>query len=229
MQFMLPIALVIIACLCTPAGGAFAAPGPFVPPETRSELLEGKTVVELHRSDDDVIDISGLIYIRSARETIWEIISDYDNLAGALPKVKESRVVSENGNVKIVDQTSKTGVLFVRIKFRTLSEVTETYPEKLAFELIAGDFEFFDGAWHLMPWEEGTGTLVSWSARVKPVFSAPEFIMDAVQKRDLRQLLETIRELAEAELPADDTEQPTGESAALPQPAPPIGQTASFP
>ncbi len=227
MQSTLPIALAIITCLCAPAGLVSADPAPPVPPEARSRLLEEKTVVELHRGDDDVIDISGLIYIRAARETIWEIISDYNNLAGTLPKVRESRVVSENGNVKIVDQTSKTGVLFVRIKFRALSEVTEIYPEKLAFELIAGDFELFSGAWHLVPWEEGT--LVSWSARVKPVFSAPGFIVDAVQKRDLRQLLEAIRELAEAESPADDPAQPTGESAAFPQPAAPAGETASSP
>jgi len=181
-----------------PADAPASTQKPLIEEEQRKLLEGGETIVSLQRNDDDIIDISGSIYIHSLPERIWSIISDYDNMAGVLPRVVESRVVSENGNVKVVDQTSKTGVLFVKIKFHTLSEVTETYPERLSFELLDGDFEIFTGTWLLVPAHEKQGTFVSWSARVKPTFSAPEFIMDAVQKRDLRDLLETIRELSES-------------------------------
>ena len=160
-------------------------------------LLDGETVINLQRNDDDIVDVSGSIYIHSMPETIWTVITDYNNLANTMPRVKESRVVQENGNVKIVDQTSKTGVLFLKIKFSTKMTITEVFPDTLSFELISGDFETFNGKWVLTPHKEENGTFLSWSARVKPDFSAPGFIIDAVQKRDLRQLLETIKKLSE--------------------------------
>ncbi len=199
MKTILSSLLLTIAFLFAhPADAPASKENPLLEEEQQKLLEGGETIVSLHRNDDDIIDISGSIYIHSLPERIWSIISDYNNMAGTLPRVMESRVVSENGNVKIVDQTSKTGVLFVKIKFHTLSEVTETYPERLSFELLDGDFETFSGSWLLVPAQGKQGTFVSWSARVKPTFSAPEFILDAVQKRDLRDLLETIRELSES-------------------------------
>ena len=166
--------------------------------EKYARLLEGDTVIYLERNDDDIIDVSGSIYIRSVPETIWAIITDYDNLANTMPKVRKSSLVEDNGKIKIVEQTSKTGVLFFKIKFSTKVAITETYPDSVSFKLISGDFETFDGRWVLVPDEEN-GTFVNWSATVKPDFSAPGFIIDAVQKRDLRELLEAIRDLSELE------------------------------
>lgn len=166
--------------------------------EEQTKLLDGETVIFLERNDDDIIDVSGSIYIRSVPETIWAVITDYDNLADTMPRVRKSRVVEDNGNVKIVEQTSKTGVLFFKIKFSTRVAITETFPDSVSFKLLSGDFKTFDGKWVLTPHEK-SGTFVNWSARVKPDFSAPGFIIDAVQKRDLRELLETIKDLSEPE------------------------------
>ena len=166
--------------------------------EEQTRLLEGETVIFLERDDDDIIDVSGSIYIRSVPETIWAVITDYDNLADTMPRVKKSSVVQDNGTIKIVEQTSKTGVLFFKVKFSTRVAITEAYPDSVTFKLLSGDFETFDGKWVLTPHEE-YGTFVNWSAKVKPDFSAPGFIIDAVQKRDLRELLETIKNLSEPE------------------------------
>ena len=162
--------------------------------ETR--LLAGKTLITLERNDDDIIDVSGSIYIESTPEQIWAIITDYNNLAETLPKVRKSRLVEDNGDIKIVEQTSKTGVLFIKIKFSSIVEIRESFPDTLSFDLISGDFDVFNGRW-LLEQNGNTGTFVNWSAKVKPDFDAPGFIIDAVQKRDLRQLLEVIRDLSE--------------------------------
>ncbi len=180
-------------------GPAFTDPSAQQPQTEQSRLLDGETVISLERNDDDIIDASGSIYVRSIPETIWAVITDYDNLANTMPKVKKSSVVEDNGNVKIIEQTSKTGVLFIKIKFSTRMTITETFPDTLSFDLISGDFETFNGRWVLTPHNEENGTFLNWSAKVKPDFSAPGFIIDAVQKRDLRELLETIKVLSESE------------------------------
>lgn len=192
-----PVVLVNILLLLFLAAPSFAEPSKEQLSTEQTRLLDGETVITLQRNDDDIIDVSGSIYIRSIPKTIWAVITDYNNLANTMPKVKESRVVQENGNVKIVDQTSKTGVLFIKIKFSTRMAITEIFPDTLSFDLISGDFDTFNGKWVLTPYKEEKGTFLSWSAEVKPDFSAPGFIIDAVQKRDLRQLLETIKELSE--------------------------------
>ncbi len=156
-------------------------------------------MIDLHRNTDDIIGVSGSVYVRSKPASIWNIITDYNNLANTMPGVRQSKVVEDRGNVKIIDQTSKTDVLFIKIKFSTRMIITENFPETLSFELISGDFKTFNGKWVLTPDEHLNGTFLVWTAQVNPDFSAPDFIVDAVQKRDLRELLETIRDLSEAE------------------------------
>jgi len=181
----------------TPATAGENAPDD--PGLNRQRLLEGETVIDLHRNPDDIIDVSGSVYVRSQPASIWSIITDYNNLANTMPKIRESRVVEDKGNIKIIEQTSKTGVLFIKIKFSTRMTITENFPEMLSFELISGDFKTFNGKWVLIPGKSQNGTFLVWTAQVNPDFSAPDFIIDAVQKRDLRELLETIRDLSEAE------------------------------
>ena len=196
---------------------AIAEPSPDTLSPLRSRLLDGETVIHLFRNDDDVIDVSGSIYIRSTPERIWSYITDYNNLASTMPRVKKSRLVEENGNLKIVDQTSKTGVLFIKIKFNTRSAIIESFPDTLSFDLISGDFKTFSGQWILTPDENRNGTFLSWSAVVKPDFPAPGFIIDAVQKRDLKELLETIRELSETGMSSPSRKNLPDPAASLPQ------------
>lgn len=188
-----------------------------LPPEELStkqtRLLDGETVISLQKNDDDSFDVSGSIYIHSIPETIWAIITDYDNLANTMPRLKKSRIIQDNGNIKIIEQTSKTGALFIKIKFSTRMKITETFPNTLSFHLISGDFETFNGSWVLTPHTEGT--FVNWSARVKPDFSAPGFIIKAVQKRDLRKLLETVKKLSEADKAIVNPEREHKKTAAL--------------
>ncbi|UZJ40798.1 SRPBCC family protein [Prosthecochloris sp. SCSIO W1101] len=186
-------------------------------PSEQTRLLDGETIIFLERDDDDVIDVSGSVYIRSVPETIWTVITDYDNFPDTMPKVKESTVIEDNGNIKIIEQTSKTGVLFFKVKFSTKMTIIETFPDTLSFKLISGDFETFNGKWVLTPHEE-YGTFVTWSATVKPDFSAPGFIIDAVQKRDLRELLETIKELSESSKATVSPERETKKTVALSNP-----------
>ncbi|WP_294346655.1 SRPBCC family protein [Prosthecochloris sp.] len=192
-----PAMVVNVLVLLFFTASATAEPPGQVLTSEQTRLLDGETIIFLERDDDDIIDVSGSVYIHSFPETIWTVITDYDNFADTMPKVKESTVIEEHGNIKIIEQTSKTGVLFFTIKFSTKMAVIETFPDTLSFNLISGDFETFNGKWVLTPHEE-YGTFVTWSATVKPDFSAPGFIIDAVQKRDLRELLETIKELSES-------------------------------
>lgn len=192
-----PAMVVNVLVLLFFTASATAEPPGQVLTSEQTRLLDGETIIFLERDDDDMIDVSGSVYIHSFPETIWTVITDYDNFADTMPKVKESTVIEEHGNIKIIEQTSKTGVLFFTIKFSTKMAVIETFPDTLSFNLISGDFETFNGKWVLTPHEE-YGTFVTWSATVKPDFSAPGFIIDAVQKRDLRELLETIKELSES-------------------------------
>lgn len=71
--------------------------------------------------------------------------------------------------------------------------------------MIKGDFQVYRGQWNFEPSENNEGTFVSWQARLKPDFFAPPFLVSFVQHQDLPTILRAIKELAESEESAPQT------------------------
>ncbi|ASQ90036.1 cyclase [Prosthecochloris sp. GSB1] len=163
----------------------------------REKLLRGETHVAVSFRENGLIDAEGAIYIAATAETVWNILTDYDRLAETIPKVAESRLVEERGDEKIVDQTGRSGFLFIEKSVRILLEVREQFPRRLSFEQIEGDFSMYRGEWRFLPDENGAGVFVGWSATLKPDFFAPPFLVSFVQYQDLPTVLRAIKRLAE--------------------------------
>lgn len=163
----------------------------------REKLLRGETHVAVHFRENGLIDAEGAIYIAAPAETVWNILTDYDRLAETIPKVAESRLVEDRGDEKIIDQTGRSGFLFIEKSVRILLAVREQFPRRLFFEQIEGDFSVYRGEWRFMPDENGGGAFVGWSATLKPDFFAPPFLVSFVQHQDLPTVLQAVKNLAE--------------------------------
>lgn len=145
---------------------------------------------------DGILSVRGRILVRAPRRRVWQAVTDYPNLHRTLPKVKESRLLSREGSSAVLEQTGRTGILFVELTVRFRLRVEEEPPRSVLFRQEEGDFSIYRGRWD-MDEREG-GTILSYSALLRPKFFAPPFLVAFVQRQDLPDILRAHRRTAEA-------------------------------
>ena len=162
------------------------------------QLLKGDVLISLTYLPDDVVSVSSRIHINAQPAKVWKTITDYDNLSSYLPKVMESHIVERNGNEITLDQTGKTGIFIFEKVVNFRLKLMEEYPESISFEQISGDFLVYQGEWLLETSSAIQGTLLSYNAKLKPLFFAPPILVSFVQRQDLPGIMMAHKQRAEA-------------------------------
>jgi hypothetical protein len=170
-------------------------------PDKKARLLHGEVLINLDWLADNVIGASGSIIIRADLPVVWKMLTDYDLLHETMPKVVSSKLIEEHGSIKIIDQSGKSGIFIFEKIVHFRLKVEEEYPKHLRFEQIGGDFRIYEGDWFLEAVEvdNGTGTLLTYNAKIKPDFFAPQFLVSFVQSQDLPTILKGIRNHCESQ------------------------------
>ena len=171
-------------------------------PDQTASLLRGEVLIDLAWLPDSVIGAKGVVFINAAPDVVWHMLTDYDHLQETMPKVTASCLVEENGHGKIIEQTGKSGIFIFEKSVRFTLKVDEQYPKHLHFEQIGGDFRVYEGDWFLdaVEGKEGSGTLLTYEAKIKPAFFAPPFLVSFVQSQDLPTILKGIRKFCESQI-----------------------------
>jgi hypothetical protein len=169
-------------------------------PDKKKRLLQGELLMEIEWPGNDIIRARGSIFVRASPEVVWRMLTDYGNLHHTMPKVVRSELVEERGNVKVIDQTGRSGILIFERSVQFRLQVDEEFPTRLRFTQLEGDFKVYEGEWILEPASNGKadGTLVTYRADIKPDFFAPPFLVSFVQSQDLPAILRSIRTYCEA-------------------------------
>lgn len=85
----------------------------------------------------------------------YAFLTDYEN-AKMINGVKESKIISREGNVVLVERLIEERVLGFPIEMRSLEKYIEQAPQKIDFEQIKGEAKKYQGTWALEPAESGT-------------------------------------------------------------------------
>ena len=162
-------------------------------------LLQRELLIDIDWLGSDVITAGGSVFVKAPMKAVWSMLTDYNHLHETMPKVVSSVLVEDRGPVKIIEQTGKSGILFFERVVRFRLKVDEEYPKRLHFEQVEGDFKVYEGNWFLEPVEppQEQGTIVTYSARMKPNFFAPPLLVSFVQSQDLPAILRSIRTYCE--------------------------------
>ncbi len=147
--------------------------------------------------EDKVFRVKGEIFIRSHPEKIWAILTDYDNLENFLPTLQASRLLQDHGDEKIMTQTIRTGILVFKKTVQVTWKIREKHLKQIHFEMIQGDFKTYKGEMSLEYDQEARGTMLTYTARAKPDFWAPQAAVRHVQKHDVSRILEAIKRRVE--------------------------------
>ncbi|MEI6846786.1 MAG: SRPBCC family protein [Chlorobiaceae bacterium] len=168
-------------------------------PREIARLEKGEVLVDLAFLPDDVVGVAAKILVDAAPDEVWKALTDYNNLSKTLPKVLSSRLVERKDNEVILDQTGKTGIFIFEKTVSFQLRVQEEYSKKrIFFEQVTGDFSVYSGEWVLETSSTLKGTVLSYQAKIKPLFFAPPILVSFVQWQDLPGIMKAHKQTAEA-------------------------------
>lgn len=150
-----------------------------------------RAVIRVKKEGDNRF-VQGEIRIEAPQDEVWEVLTDYDNLANFIPNMQKSRLLEgkTDGPLKL-EQISIWRFLIFKKKVRVLLRVFEHYPDRIAFSQIDGDFHTYTGAWDIDRVDDAIRLRIT--LRVRPAFFAPGFYLDRIAKGTAERSLEVIR------------------------------------
>ncbi len=117
--------------------------------------------------------ITSQIGIAHPRESVWQVLTDYESLPQFIPSLEKSQRLEHPEGEKVrLEQVGKQKLLKMNFSARVVLDLEETQPERIDFEMVEGDFKAFSGYWLLEPAQEATQLIYSifvWPPRTMPV------------------------------------------------------------
>jgi len=136
------------------------------------------------------------IVAATTQQKAWRVLTSYEDGALKMPDIKQSKLISRQGNQLEVAQTYQAPYTFgLRIKARLA--ITESPPRAMSYRLISGDrIRSLQGNWTLTPVKGGT--LVKHQIKIDPDLPAmlrPLYF--ELSETNLKQSMEILRNLME--------------------------------
>lgn len=119
--------------------------------------------------------IRAAVIIPCDLEQVWQILTDYENLANFIPNLTASRLLPRPGGGIRLEQIGAQCFLNFKFCARVVLDMTERFPQELGFSMIEGDFKKFIGRWLLKPAQVNgcAATLLAYEVVVQPPLAMP--------------------------------------------------------
>ncbi|WP_449003392.1 SRPBCC family protein [Myxosarcina sp. GI1(2024)] len=189
-------AIALIICLiASPDADAKLFDGPVdkLPVLERVALREGKVTLAGEEGK-----YTGRMLVEASRDTAWQVLTDYEGFDNFLPNVDSSRLLETNGDRKVFEQISTIKTLIFKTEARVRLAITESYPQQIQFEAIAGDFKTLNGSWLLEPVSPypsapPNSVLITHRVEVKPASSPANSFFYGIYEDSLEKSLAAIK------------------------------------
>ena len=143
------------------------------------------------------IEQHGEVYIvaadfvaNAAPPVAWRVLTDYDGLAGFVPGMRSSRIVSTPGEPVVLEQKGTSGFLFFRVPVEVLARIDEVPMQSVKFQSIGGNLRNKRGEWVLAGHDHATR--VDYRAEITPEFSLPPLLGPALMGQNVRGMVEAV-------------------------------------
>lgn len=124
----------------------------------------------------------------------WEVLTDFDHMAGFVSDLSLSRVVSRQGNVLQVEQQGRAHVGLFSVNFESLREITLHPIQRIQVRGISGSTKRFNSELTLSP--ESGGARIVYRAETVPDFWLPGFIGGSLLRHQMAgQFSAVVREM----------------------------------
>jgi carbon monoxide dehydrogenase subunit G len=137
-----------------------------------------------------VIDIE--MSVKATAATVWEVMTDWDDMEDFVPSIQASEIVSRVGNRSRVRQKARVFLGPFPVSFEAVRDI-ELFPQELMrFKGVSGSFERLDGEVKIIP--AGDMTRVVYRAESVPTVWVPPFVGAAMVEHASRVQFGEMRE-----------------------------------
>lgn len=136
------------------------------------DVVREAVEVQTEKLDGRQRKITATIHIPHAVEQVWTVLTDYEGLADFIPSLQKSQRIDHPSNGIRIEQIGSESLLKLKFCARVVLDMVESFPNRLGFEMVEGDFKQFSGEWQLQPCDAGTTltyTVNVWPSRLMPV------------------------------------------------------------
>lgn len=155
-------------------------------PQEEADLARGKVILDGEKGQYVVrVLTTGNI------EKAWEVLTDYNNFQEFLPNIADSKIIEENADLTIFEQTNSVDLFLLVKKFTVQIAATKNYPQKIDFEIVEGDLEQLQGSWEVATLPNNR-ILVTHRVTVAPKSKGEEAIFYGIYESSLEETLTAI-------------------------------------
>ncbi len=123
------------------------------------------------------VEIRARATVTAAHALIWQVLTDYDNLAGFIPGMRKSRVVQWLGHSARVEQEGVAHLLFFSYPITVTVEAAHQPPDAISVRLIRGNLRRLEGGYRIVRAGDGAERFVlHWTGVIEPETSLPDLI-----------------------------------------------------
>lgn len=181
--------------------GLFNSPVDQLPVSERVKLRNGQVLVTGEKGK-----YTAKILVTGSPDLAWEVLTDYDNFSKFLPNTVSGKVITVNGNQKVVEQVDTRQVFLMNVQSRIRSATTETPKSRIDFRQIDGDLQSLEGYWKIEPVAPYSGAkanqvLITQVVDAQPKSGTPKKIFYSLFKDSLGEIMIAIRKEVDRRTP----------------------------
>ena len=143
------------------------------------------------RKDGDAVLVSVDCPVRASRAIVWEVLTDYDHMAGFVTNLKASEVRAREGDTLQVYQSGRAQRGLISVSFENLREIRLVSQQEIRSRMISGTLKSSEFTTRII--DNGNELHIVNSGRFVPNMWVPPLIGPAVIEAETRKQFEEIR------------------------------------
>ncbi|MEM6837223.1 MAG: SRPBCC family protein [Cyanobacteria bacterium P01_C01_bin.120] len=120
--------------------------------DQQQALQQGEVVVVGSAGDYTVLSL-----VPASAETVWNVLTNYEQFPDFLPSVVASQVLERHDNRVLVERKDRRKVGFMPIRVKIVTENIEHYPDRIDYRMVKGTLDEMNGTWELTSITEADG------------------------------------------------------------------------
>lgn len=125
--------------------------------------------------------------------TAWAVLTDFEHMAGFLPGLKESQVLTQTGDRLTVQQKGESTAGLLSMEYESVRAVQLTPYRSIRLRTLKGSPGTVEGETRLTP-EGREGTRISYTAQAQPDSTLASLVPTRYVREELRTQFQAMRE-----------------------------------
>ncbi len=119
-------------------------------------------------------DVHAVATVLAPIATVWQVLTDYDNLARFIPGLSRSAVQARSANRVVVEQKGEARFLVFSYPIEVRLEVLESPTDSIVSRAIEGNLKRMSGRYELR--SSGGGIQLRYTGELEPAFDLPPIV-----------------------------------------------------